>query len=794
MSKKIEIFENTLLKLLVRRGIDADRRNVILSEGELGYTTDTKRLYIGDGQTLGGVLIGGNSSSCFEPQNDILTIANTVPGDLAFSTNTNSFYRFKGPVNGTITNWDKVGGVYSAGDNTINISTNNTITVNPISAGYIHSSALGNSLILDNNSRVGLNTQSISADNINSYSGGSLNLPKNLAIGGVNYTWPVGGGGTEMYLTTNLANELSWSEGPRTPTTVFVAGTAGQIPVGSIMPFSSTTNAPAGWLLCNGQSVLGTQYRELSATIGTSYGGDNISFNVPDYINKSLYGVQTSPSTSTTFRIATSSTATLSAAGALYIIKAKPDNVVNPTFTVTSPLTATLNNVDITGTSTSTLSGEIVIGMSAPATVTGSYSSRNKIINGNFDVWQRGTATLNQVATSPTLKRTADRWLCYTETGDRGDTGTYDVTRRSCTQVELSSFNADFYQRLLYKTNLGVGTMALYNSMSTFDGTLAAQGIESAASVLGKTLTLTFWARASQNTKIFSKSQIYSTATFGGSSMFTPSITNISDLTTQWQKFTHTITMPTFEQVSAVAYNPDHLRVTRSPFLDVPNYRALGSFNALPPLSSWIHQIDIKTSWSKGTSVESGNAWSGNDWDGYVVHRPGQSIDYPGAAMTPIELRDVTTSVLSGGGWYDIAQIQLEEGAETPYEQKLLGVELDLCQRYYEAGGPIGPDLYGGLSPHHLCTVNYNIHQGLPSYNVAKARVPTVTFWRPSLGKYGTNSQGFIENANEGNPLAVTSVMSNQNRIGSFQTVGNVLATTHTNGLMQIGWDSDAEI
>ena len=47
MAKKIEILENTLLKLLVRRGSDNDRQQVLLSEGELGYTTDSKRLFIG---------------------------------------------------------------------------------------------------------------------------------------------------------------------------------------------------------------------------------------------------------------------------------------------------------------------------------------------------------------------------------------------------------------------------------------------------------------------------------------------------------------------------------------------------------------------------------------------------------------------------------------------------------------------------------------------------------------------------------------------------------------------------
>ena len=48
MAKKIEILENTLLKLITRRGDDGDRKNVILSDGELGYTTDGKRLFVGD--------------------------------------------------------------------------------------------------------------------------------------------------------------------------------------------------------------------------------------------------------------------------------------------------------------------------------------------------------------------------------------------------------------------------------------------------------------------------------------------------------------------------------------------------------------------------------------------------------------------------------------------------------------------------------------------------------------------------------------------------------------------------
>ncbi|QAR32343.1 right-handed parallel beta-helix repeat-containing protein [Geovibrio thiophilus] len=42
-----------------RRLIEADRTAVIPAEGELLYATDTKRLYIGDGTTAGGIPVGG---------------------------------------------------------------------------------------------------------------------------------------------------------------------------------------------------------------------------------------------------------------------------------------------------------------------------------------------------------------------------------------------------------------------------------------------------------------------------------------------------------------------------------------------------------------------------------------------------------------------------------------------------------------------------------------------------------------------------------------------------------------
>ena len=44
-------------QIKVRRGTDAQRQGVTLAEGEPAFTTDTKQLFLGDGQTQGGLAV-----------------------------------------------------------------------------------------------------------------------------------------------------------------------------------------------------------------------------------------------------------------------------------------------------------------------------------------------------------------------------------------------------------------------------------------------------------------------------------------------------------------------------------------------------------------------------------------------------------------------------------------------------------------------------------------------------------------------------------------------------------------
>ena len=65
-------------------------------------------------------------------------------------------------------------------------------------------------------------------------------------------------------------------------------------PLGTILAFGGTT-APAGWMLCQGQTISRTTYAKLFAIIGTTFGtGDgSTTFNIPDLRGEFLRGVGT---------------------------------------------------------------------------------------------------------------------------------------------------------------------------------------------------------------------------------------------------------------------------------------------------------------------------------------------------------------------------------------------------------------------------------------------------------------------------------------------------------------------
>jgi len=47
-----------IIKLKLRRGLESQRLLITLDQGEMGYTIDSKRVFVGDGATLGGIVVG----------------------------------------------------------------------------------------------------------------------------------------------------------------------------------------------------------------------------------------------------------------------------------------------------------------------------------------------------------------------------------------------------------------------------------------------------------------------------------------------------------------------------------------------------------------------------------------------------------------------------------------------------------------------------------------------------------------------------------------------------------------
>jgi hypothetical protein len=92
------MIDRRIAKIKLRRGNEADRTGVIFEEGELVYAIDSKKIYVGDGNTSGGNLIN--------PKISVLRSAPAIngTGDIYFNQNEDRGYIRDG------TTWKMIGG------------------------------------------------------------------------------------------------------------------------------------------------------------------------------------------------------------------------------------------------------------------------------------------------------------------------------------------------------------------------------------------------------------------------------------------------------------------------------------------------------------------------------------------------------------------------------------------------------------------------------------------------------------------------------------------------------------
>jgi hypothetical protein len=160
---------------------------------------------------------------------------------------------------------------------------------------------------------------------------------------------------------------------------------------------------------------------------------------------------------------------------------------------------------------------------------------KNKIINGDMSVWQRGTSF--SIAQSTALTYTADRWNTATNANQA-----VTVSR----QPTNDTTNLPFIQYCLrYQRNSGqTGTAGIY----LFNNFESINSIHLA----GKTVTFSFYARAGANysptSSILDVKLQSGTGTDLGPFVYTGATSVISSnatLTTTWQRFSYSGTIPT---------------------------------------------------------------------------------------------------------------------------------------------------------------------------------------------------------------------------------------------------------
>ena len=168
-----------------------------------------------------------------------------------------------------------------------------------------------------------------------------------------------------------------------------------------------------------------------------------------------------------------------------------------------------------------------------------SFMFRNKIINGNFDFWQRGTSQTSSGYGS------ADRWSIGHGTSSK--TASQQSFANGQTDVPG---NPKFYLRHVVTSSSG-GYVVL------------TQNIEGVETLAGKTVTLSFYAKADSNKNIASAyTRYYGTGGSPSPSTFEDSIgVTTHNLTTSWQKFTTTVSIPSISGKTLGTNGNDYLHL-----------------------------------------------------------------------------------------------------------------------------------------------------------------------------------------------------------------------------------------
>jgi len=163
----------TITKIVVRRGLLNTGRTINLVQGEPGFTIDTKRLYIGDGTSAPGAVIGNKNYGIKNFLDPILftnLLSGAEIGDIVYDDQSNLLYTLTGGIEVDIgtnsANWVKLPFVVDVDDSSIELNNLSAIQIKDkgVRARHIAAGVLGNGLVGGEGTAISVNVDNSTID------------------------------------------------------------------------------------------------------------------------------------------------------------------------------------------------------------------------------------------------------------------------------------------------------------------------------------------------------------------------------------------------------------------------------------------------------------------------------------------------------------------------------------------------------------------------------------------------------------------------------------------------------
>lgn len=473
------------MSLRIRRGLDADRLTKIFDEGEIAWTTDGQKLYVGDGTTTGGLHILANSIA---PGSGLSF--NSTSGQLGFNLGTLNLATQIVPES-YVTTYTASGssGTTLKVASTIGIQAGMTINGNGFTTQTVSSVTDGTTLVISanpGNSPSPTNGQSLTFSSTNQYftsartisalqtalgngtqTGISFNFGTPGAISAtVNSAFPANASGV---LSNNGSGTLSWvSLGSYAPlnSPSFTTPNIGAATATSLTSAQSTFNLLTSVATTVNAFTAANTIAIGSASSVTSFGGD-VSIN-----STGSADLSTTTATATVFNTTATTLNIGGAATTISIGAGTGTTTVNNGLTVTGNLTVNGTTTAVnteTGTTISASNGFITTGA-------GTYSS------GLLIDWVTNNARLSAGAnTGFTFYNSAD--TVRSQLAAIGATGNLSIAGSS---LSSSSTTVNLFNSTTTTLNIGgVATsvnIGATGGTTTISGHLAVEGTTSTGS------------------------------------------------------------------------------------------------------------------------------------------------------------------------------------------------------------------------------------------------------------------------------------------------------------------------